>query len=124
MKTVLVLAPFIFLAACGDANQNTSSNTANRTEASGQAIYEMKCGICHKESGASTGPALKGVIARWNGDTSRIQAFIRDPSKMIAAADPQANAVYEKYKPVVMNGFPDLSPQQLQEILQYIQAIP
>jgi len=69
-----------------------------------------------------TGPALGGVLQRWNGDTTRLYDFIRNAQMYIDTAnDPYATAIGE-WDTSVMQSFPELANENIDAILEYIEG--
>lgn len=111
------------LGACGNEQKGGGTETpeAPLTPAGkGELVFKQHCTTCHSIGMDMTGPALKGVLARWDNDTARLKAYIRNPSKLIDAGDPEAARAYEKFKPTIMTPFPGLSDEELGQILAYL----
>ena len=126
-RLISVLAVGVcLLAACGDDAEKNKAGFPEvaqqpQTPASkGERLFKQNCTTCHNMKFDATGPALAGVLGRWNNDTSRIKAYIRNPSKMIEAGDPEAVRAYEKYKPTVMTPFPGLTDEELDQLIAYL----
>jgi cytochrome c551/c552 len=119
---LLLLAGGMLAASCG--NEQAATDTASGTtelEAEGRAIFRQNCATCHLINKDATGPALRGVAARWDNDTARLKAFIRNPGKAIFTdKDPAAVRSYEKYQPIIMTAFPNLTEEELDALLHYI----
>ena len=86
----------------------------------GKKLFVNNCLVCHSIEKDKTGPALAGVIERWDNDTARVKAFIHNPAKMIAERDKRAVEIYEKWNHTQMTPFPNLTDKQLDAILEYI----
>lgn len=82
------------------------------------------CAACHSPHKDATGPALKGSLARWGNDTTRLWAFIRNPYKEMQGKDPRILAMFEKYKPTLMTAFPGLTDNELSDLFYYIELVP
>lgn len=115
-------------SSCGGETQPSGDGAAATKESSpadqGKAIFQQYCTACHLMEADVAGPALKGVVARWNNDTERLKAYIRNPQKLIDEKDPNAVAAYEKYKPQVMTPFPQLSDADLDALIAYLHSNP
>lgn len=88
-------------------------------QTSQQAYFEQNCSSCHTiGGGASVGPDLKNVPER----VSRhwLVEFIRNPDAKIAAKDPRAAKIVTEAEGNVMPGFPDITEEFGEELLQYI----
>ena len=89
----------------------------------GKKLYEANnCGSCHALDKKVVGPALRGVTDR-RSEEWLIQ-WIRNNEKFRKSGDADANALYEEYGGAAMNIFENLSPLQVQHILEYIKTAP
>ncbi len=85
----------------------------------GEKIFKTRCVTCHKLDEQLIGPPLRGVHTKYEEEW--LYRWIREPEKLIfEEKDPIAVALYEKYKPNVMTGAPDLTDEQIQALLAYI----
>ncbi len=87
--------------------------------AKGKELFNSNCAACHKLDGASTGPALRGVVDKYDGDVAWLHKWIKSSSSLIKAGDPVAVKLFNDYNKVVMNDFPGLSDQDIDDILAY-----
>lgn len=69
-----------------------------------------------------TGPALGGVESRWPNQAD-LYAWIRNSQAMIAAGNPRAVEVWNEWKPTVMTAFPNLTDQEIGNILAYVDGV-
>ena len=92
----------------------------NNVFAQGEAIFKAQCANCHKPNQDYTGPALAGVRNR-APSKDWVYKWVANPSAMIAS-EPYAKALFEKWKPTVMNGFPALKKEEIDAILDYVDA--
>jgi protein SCO1/2 len=70
----------------------------------GQRLFQSKCSACHSlGQGDKLGPDLAGVTAR--RERAWLTRYIQDPDQVLAAGDPVATALFEKYKKI---GMPNL----------------
>jgi cytochrome c551/c552 len=84
--------------------------------ADGAALFKANCASCHKVDKDFTGPALKGWKDRIPaGDW--IYKWMANPG---AQADPYATALKAKWKPTIMTNFPQLSKEDIDGILKYV----
>ena len=90
--------------------------------AKGKSLYNANCASCHKLNKKLIGPALKGVSAKY--DKEWLYAWIKNSAAMIKAGDEQAVAIYEEYNKVAMNAFPQLSNEDIDNILAYTDYVP
>ena len=83
----------------------------------GKELFNANCAACHKLDAKATGPALRGVAAKY--DTAWLYKWIRNSSEFIKSGDPQAIKIYEEYNKSVMSAFPQLSDGDIDNILAY-----
>jgi mono/diheme cytochrome c family protein len=83
----------------------------------GKELFNANCAACHKLDAKATGPALRGVAAKY--DTAWLYKWIRNSSELIKSGDPQAIKIYEEYNKSVMSAFPQLSDTDIDNILAY-----
>lgn len=113
---IAALFSLSFMWACGSATEQTATTTApNKTE----DLFSSKCSMCHAFNEDKIGPALAGVQQRWN-DKQKLKAFIRNSQAVIAGGDPYATALYAKWNQSAMPSFPELSEQELDELIEYL----
>jgi mono/diheme cytochrome c family protein len=88
----------------------------------GKAIFEGNCAACHNTSEvALVGPGLKGVRQRTPGE-AWLQKWIRNSSAVISSGDAYAVKVFNQYNKLQMTSFPNLSDQQIKQLLDYVDA--
>ncbi|MBS1588362.1 MAG: c-type cytochrome [Bacteroidetes bacterium] len=83
----------------------------------GKALFNSNCAACHNPIKDATGPALQGVDQRREKDW--IYKWIKNPSAVIAAGDPHAKELVDKYK-IVMTAFPNLTHEEIDAIIKYV----
>lgn len=88
--------------------------------AKGKELFNSNCAACHKLDGASTGPALRGVVERHDGDVEWLHKWIKSSSSLIKSGDARAVKLFNEWNKVVMNDFPGLSDQNIDDILAYV----
>ena len=85
----------------------------------GQAMFKKLCVGCHTIGvGDRVGPDLRGITER--RDRAWLVSYLRDPPGM-AARDPVARALMEKYLPVRMPNM-QLSEQDATDLISYLQS--
>ncbi len=91
--------------------------------AAGKTVFKNYCGACHNKDMKTdmTGPALGGVEERW-ADYPRedLYEWIRNSQGLIASGHPRAVELWEKYKPIQMSAFPNLTDEDIENVLAYI----
>lgn len=84
--------------------------------ANGAKLFKQHCAACHKMKGPLIGPELYKI-----GDTREkewLKLWIKDNLSLVASGDKLAKEVSE-YSPVAMLPFPQLSDQDLEDLLTY-----
>ena len=90
----------------------------------GGALFKSKCATCHDPHADGTGPKLSGARAAWeeNAAPGMLYQWIKN-WELAAAADPYAKTVSAK-KPTAMTKFGDLNNDQIDAILDWVDAQP
>jgi mono/diheme cytochrome c family protein len=121
-RLLLMLA--LALLASQPIHSQDNGGAANVEE--GKVLFRNQCATCHNRDMKSklTGPALGGTEERW-ADYPRedLYAWIRNSQAMISSGHPRATQLWNEWKPVVMNNFLNLSDQEIENILAYIQFV-
>lgn len=89
----------------------------------GQQMFTALCASCHHQNMKDplTGPALGNIRKKWGDYPEKdLYNFIRNSQKMIIESHPLALATWNKWKPVIMTNFPNLSDLELKKIIDYI----
>lgn len=88
----------------------------------GGALFNTKCATCHQPHTDGTGPKLAGVKAAWAEGAKEGSIYVWVNNwKAAASSDPYAAAVAKK-KPTDMQTFPDLSKEDIDAILDWVDA--
>ena len=102
---------------------STSLTAQEGDPANGKSLFNTNCAACHKLDKDMTGPALRNVEARLADeqglDRAWISAWIRNSSGLIKSGDAYANKVFAEWNNVAMTAFPQLSDQDISDILAY-----
>ena len=89
----------------------------------GKALFNTNCAACHNLDRKMVGPALRNVETRLYEeerlDREWLYAWIRNSSAMIKSGDAYAVKIYEEYNKAAMTAFPQLSDDDLNNILAY-----
>lgn len=86
--------------------------------ANGEALFKTNCAACHRRYSDLIGPALHGVTDKLEMDF--IHSWIHNNLEMIAAGNPKAIEI-SKFSPTAMTPFPQLSNQDINDILAYVE---
>ena len=96
----------------------TISLTAfSQDAAKGKEIFNANCAACHKLDAKATGPALRGVEAKY--DKEWLYKWVKNSGELIKSGDAQAVKVFEENNKVAMTAFPQLSNEDIDNILAY-----
>lgn len=84
----------------------------------GKKIFTTRCAACHNVNRDLTGPALAGVHER--RPIEWIISFVRSSQTLVKSGDKTAVALFEKFNKVPMPDHPDLTPDNIKNIVEYI----
>jgi mono/diheme cytochrome c family protein len=86
----------------------------------GKNIFTARCAACHNINRAMTGPALAGVDQRRTIDW--IINFVHSSQSVVRSGDVYAVALFEKFSKVAMPDHPDLTTDNIKNIVEYIRS--
>ena len=86
----------------------------------GKAIFTTRCASCHNVNKILTGPALAGVHERHSIDW--IINFVHSSQTMVKKGDKAAVALFEKFNKFPMPDHPDLTTDNIKNIVDYIKT--
>ena len=86
-------------------------------QSEGRKLYKSLCASCHKLDRKLVGPALGKVEERRENEW--LLAWIKNNAELRASGDRDAIGIYEEYNGAVMSSFPQLSDNQINDILYY-----
>lgn len=93
----------------------------------GKLLWKQNvCGACHNSNMRDdmTGPALAGVAERWAAfPVEELYEYIRYSQAVTAKGHPQAVKVWQAWRPVLMNNYPELSNEDCADLLAYIKKV-
>ena len=116
-KSILRLGLIILLAF------TTSLSAQEGDPAKGKSLFNANCAACHQLDKKMTGPALRNVEARLADEQGLDRAWLTDwihnSSGLIKSGDAYANKIFNEYNKVAMTAFPQLSDQDISDILAY-----
>ncbi|WP_269685817.1 c-type cytochrome [Flavobacterium lacustre] len=85
--------------------------------AKGKELFNANCAACHKLDAKATGPALRGVASKY--EMSWIYKWVANSSDLIKSGDAAAVKVFEENNKAVMTAFPQLSTEDVDNIIAY-----
>uniref|UniRef100_UPI0039A5EA0A c-type cytochrome n=1 Tax=Ornithobacterium rhinotracheale TaxID=28251 RepID=UPI0039A5EA0A len=89
----------------------------------GKELFNAQCAACHQLDKKMVGPALGGVVERLQTEQGLgrewLQKWIKDNKSLRESGDKYANKVYEDNGGVAMTAFPNLTDQEIDDILAY-----
>jgi len=112
MKNKILLLGCIMLAACSYVYAGPPEE--------GKTIFMSRCAGCHNVNKLLTGPALAGVHERHSIDW--IINFVRSSQTLVKKGDKEAVALFQKFNKVPMPDHPDLTPENIRNIVDYIKS--
>jgi mono/diheme cytochrome c family protein len=83
----------------------------------GKDLFNTNCAACHKLDAKATGPALRGVGAKY--DKAWIYKWVHNSGDLIKSGDAAAVKVFEANNKVPMTAFPQLSEADIDNIIAY-----
>lgn len=86
----------------------------------GKTLFQTHCQKCHLIDRKMTGPGLANVRSRWS-DSTHLYSWIKNSQAFLQTGDKYANEIYRTYNNSVMPAFPNLSDEDIYEILKYIE---
>jgi mono/diheme cytochrome c family protein len=130
MKQVNNLQPLqklIFLSIVFFSILCTPLQAQEADPAKGKSLFNANCAACHQLDKKMTGPALRYVETRLSEDEGLdrdwLNAWIRNSAAVIKSGDAYANKIYNEYNGAAMTAFPQLSDEDISNILAYTRKI-
>ncbi len=84
----------------------------------GKKLFNSNCAACHKLNKRLVGPPLKGISN--TREKEWLHAFIKDNKALRESGDLLAIQVYEAYNKIPMLTYPNLSEEDIDNILAYL----
>jgi cytochrome c551/c552 len=113
MKNKFFLLLFILTAITIIAKANPPTDE-------GKNIFTARCAACHNVNKTIVGPALSGIDQRRSIDW--IINFIHSSQSVVKSGDVYAAALFEKFNKVSMPDHPDLTTDNIKNIVEYIRS--
>ncbi len=85
----------------------------------GKTLFQSNCASCHNPLKAATGPALQNIDKSFPSKEWGYK-WIHNSQALVAAGDKDAVAIFEKYNKIAMTAFPQLSNEEIDAILTYV----
>lgn len=86
----------------------------------GKTIFTTRCAACHNVNKVLTGPALAGIDERRPMDW--IVKFVHSSQTVVKSGDPYAVALFNKFNKIPMPDHPDLTADNIRNIVEYIKT--
>lgn len=116
-KNILRLSLVILLAF------STSLSAQEGDPVKGKSLFNANCAACHKLDKKMTGPALRNVEQRLADDEGLdrdwLVSWIHNSSAVVNAGDAYGNKIFNEYGGAAMTPMPQLSEQDISDILAY-----
>lgn len=109
-RSVSLIACFAFLGLQAHAQGDA---------AKGEALFKAKCTSCHKIESQLVGPALGPQLSAETDDKYLIK-WIQNNQALIAAKDPKAVAIFNKFNQSNMTVFTELTDADVTNIITYV----
>ncbi len=114
----------VFLLAVFFAFQILAAQGLDGDAKKGKELFKQNCTACHNLDKKMTGPALKGVYTRLTTEQGKdlewFKKWIKNSSDVIASGDPYAKKIFEENGKVQMTPFPNLTDDDIKNILTYV----
>jgi hypothetical protein len=104
-------------AAPADAAAPAAAPASGGDAAAGKELFNANCAACHKLDAKATGPALRGIANKY--DMAWLYKWVKNSSELIKSGDAKAVKVFEENNKSVMTAFPQLSNQDIDNIIAY-----
>lgn len=92
----------------------------------GKKTFKNYCASCHNKNMKDdmTGPALKGVVERWKEYPKEdLHSWIRNSQELVSKGHPRAITLIKEWNNAVMTPFPNMSDEEIEGVLLYIDGI-
>jgi mono/diheme cytochrome c family protein len=108
-------------ATATPAESTTAPAVQGGDPVKGKEIFNTNCAACHKLDAKATGPALRGVGAKYEKEW--LYKWIKNSSDLIKSGDALAVKVFEENNKIPMSAFPQLSDADIDDIIAYTMEV-
>ena len=109
-----MLSLFVLLSVTG------AGYAAGPDSLAGKALFQKNCTSCHAVQTRVIGPALRNVYDRHS--EAWIIKFVRSSQTVIKSGDTSATNLFAQFNQTVMPDHPDMSDQDIKNIISYIRS--
>ena len=126
-KVVFLFVGLLFIQQSFAQYKSNLTRPINGVEATdakieeGSNLFSSNCASCHALNNKVVGPALAGIVDKYDEDYDWLLAWIKNNQKLVKSGDERANAIYAEYNGAAMNLFENLSDDQITSILMWIE---
>lgn len=106
---------FLSFSLFAQDDEREASNGADPV--AGKALFNAQCAACHALDKNMTGPALRGVGDKY--EMEWLYKWVKNSSELIRSGDARANKIFAEWNNSVMTAFPQLSNQDIDNIIAY-----
>lgn len=98
----------------------TANVSAQQDAKAGEALFKANCTTCHLVQGKRVGPELLGMSSRYEEEW--LIKWIKNSQAVIASGDETAVRLFEEHNRLVMTAFPQLSDDDVRNIITFVEA--
>ena len=119
----LAIGLFLFNTSFSAEYKSKITTPVNGQEATdarigeGSVLFKANCTSCHALNKKVVGPALSGVVSKYDGDYEWLLSWIKNNQKLVKSGDERANAIYSEYNGAAMNIFENLSDDEITSMI-------
>tara|TARA_B110000977_G_scaffold2120_1_gene2913 strand:+ start:1200 stop:2984 length:1785 start_codon:yes stop_codon:yes gene_type:complete len=123
----LAIGLFLFNTSFSAEYKSKITTPVNGQEATdarigeGSVLFKANCTSCHALNKKVVGPALSGVVSKYDGDYEWLLSWIKNNQKLVKSGDERANAIYSEYNGDAMNIFENLSDDEITSMIMWIE---
>ena len=100
--------------------ENPTPSQSSNYNSKGKVLFSQNCASCHAIHKQLTGPALAGVTERV-ADKKLLYEWIRNSPKVLKSGNEYFNTLYNQFNKTQMTSFSNLTNEDIDAILEYIQ---